>query len=478
MMKHPVFNSQMSAMLASGAGALVLCGCSVLPTFGLKKKDADVDALQKTAPPAWSVSRVIKGGAATGWLDDFGSATLRRLVDRAIAENHDLRVAAARVDQSKALARIAGADLLPQLGTDFQGSRAQRSSGQRFVGTGVRSNRFQLTADATWEVDFWGRIRDQHGAAIADAEAAMADLHAARLSLAANTVKSAVTLAAGEAEIQISEENVTRRRLHLGVLEKQLDRGLDPDRAALDVSLSRADLARAEATLALRKRETDAARRSLETLLGSYPAGKEGGLGGLPEVKRAVPAGLPSDLLLRRPDLLAAERRLEGAIRDESAAKKAFLPSFRITGDSGFSTEELSALLEKNAFIWTLAGSVAQSLFQGGRIIAGVEEAKARYNQALEQYASDALTAFQEVETALAAEAYLREQETALQRAVVEAERSVKLAIGQYERGLTEVLTLLDAQQRVFDSRSSLLSVQAQRLRNRADLHLALGGDF
>lgn len=477
-MKDSRYRMQDAVWLAGAVVAMALCGCSVLPTLGAKKKAADVDAFQMAAPPSWSVSGVIKGNAATGWLDDFGSASLKRLVDQAVAANPDLRVAAAKVDQAKALARIAGADVLPQLSTDFQGSRSQRASGQRFVGTGVRSNRFQWAADVSWELDFWGRIRDQQGAAVADADAALADLHAARLSLAANTVKSAITLASAEAEIEIAEENVKRRRMHLGVLEKQLDRGLDPDRAALDVSLSRADLARGEATIASRKREADGARRSLEVLLGSYPAGKENGLGALPEVKRAVPVGLPSGLLLRRPDMLAAERRLESAIREESAARKAFLPSFRMTGNSGFSSEELAALLEKNAFIWSLAGSVAQNIFQGGRIKAGVDEARARYDQALEQYASAALTAFKEVETALAAEAYFREQEAALETASTEAERSVKLALGQYERGLTDVLTLLDAQQRVFEARSALLAVKALRLRNRADLHLALGGDF
>lgn len=472
-MKRSVISVQLACM-----AAVALCGCSVLPVLGEKRKAADVDALHQTTPKAWSVKTVIKANAATGWLDDFGSATLRKLVDQAVAANPDLRVAAAKVDQARAVARSAGADRMPQLASDFRSSRTQSASGQRFVDTGVRSNRFQWTADVSWELDFWGRIRDQQGAAVAGAEAAMADLHAARLSLAANTVKSAITLAAAEEEIRIADENVRRRRMHLGVLEKQLDRGLDPDRAALDVSLSRADLARGEATLAQRKREADAARRSLEALLGSYPAGKEGGLGTLPEMKRSVPAGLPSELLLRRPDLLAAERRLESAIRDESAAKKAFLPSFKITGDSGFSSEELAALLEKNAFIWSLAGSVAQSVFQGGRLKAGVEEARAKYQEALDQYASDALTAFKEVETALAAEAYFREQEAALVTAVEEAERSVKLALGQYERGLTDVLTLLDAQQRVFEARSALLAVKALRLRNRADLHLALGGDF
>ena len=454
------------------------CGCAALPTLGSKRKAADVQARSPAAPPAWSVRTIIKGNAATGWLDDFNNAALRRLVEQAVAANPDLRVAAARVAQARAEARIAGADALPQLATDFAGSRSQRASGQRFVGIGSRSNRFEWAADVSWELDFWGRVRDEQGGAVADAEAALADLHAARLSLAANTVKAAITLAEAEAQIALADENVRRRRTHLGVLEKQLDRGLDPDRAALDVSLSRADLARAESTRASRKQDADAGRRALEALLGSYPAAKERGLGALPEVRRAVPAGLPSELLLRRPDLLAAERRLEAALRKESAAKKAFLPTFRLTGNTGYSSEELSSMLSPESFIWTIAGSVAQSLFQGGRLKATAELARARYDEALGQYAADALTAFKEVETALAAEAFLREQEAALQTAATEAERSVRLAVGQYERGLTEVLTLLDAQQRVFDSQSSLLAVKAQRLRNRADLHLALGGDF
>jgi outer membrane protein TolC len=191
-----------------------------------------------------------------------------------------------------------------------------------------------------------------------------------------------------------------------------------------------------------------------------------------------VPAGLPSDLLLRRPDLIAAERRLESALKEESAAKKAFLPSFNITGDTGFSTEELARLLYREAFIWSLAGSVAQNIFQGGRIKANIDLTRERYNEALAVYATDALTAFKEVETALAAEAFFLEQESALQRAVEEADRSRRLAVGQYERGLTEALTLLDAQQRYFDAQSALLSVRALRLRNRVDLHLALGGAF
>lgn len=460
---------------------LAVSACSVMPVWGGKRKEADAARVQAKAAPAWSTSGAgaITPGAATGWLDDFGSAErLRSLVDQAVKDNPDLKATAAKVIQARAQAREAGADLYPQLGTTFQGSRSQRASGQRFVGTGVRSNRFQSTLDVSWELDFWGRIRDEKGSARSAADAAEEDWHAARLSLAANVVKTAVSLAEARDLIQLAEENVRVRKVYLEVLDRQVERGIDPEKAALDLSLSRADLARAESTLAGRKRELDAARRNLEVLLGAYPAGREPGIGSLPTMKKNVPAGLPSELLLRRPDLRAAERRLDAAIRTESAAKKAFLPGFKLTGDTGFSTEELVHLLEHESLIWTLAGQVTQTVFQGGRIKAGADLAKARYEESLELYARDALKAFNEVETALAAETFLAEQEASLNLAATEAERAEKLALGQYQRGLTDILTLLDSQQRAFDARSAALQVRAQRLRNRADLHLALGGEF
>jgi len=212
--------------------------------------------------------------------------------------------------------------------------------------------------------------------------------------------------------------------------------------------------------------------------MGGYPSGTEQGLGGLPALQRKIPAGLPSELLLRRPDLRAAERRLESSLRLESAAKKAFLPSFRLTGEYGRTSQETDDLLVPEAAMWSIAGNVAQSFFQGGRIMANVRLARARYDEQLHTYTDTMLTAFREVETALAADAFLQEQAQALEKAAQEAEQAESLALGQYEKGLTDVLTLLDTRQRAFDARSTLIAVQAQRLRNRADLHLALGGNF
>ncbi len=329
-----------------------------------------------------------------------------------------------------------------------------------------------------WEVDFWGVIADGRRAAVARARASEETWHAARLSLAANTVQTAVTLAEAESLQRLAEENIRVRKTQLGILERQLDRGLDAERAALDVSLSRADLARADSTLEQRRRTADETRRTLETLLGGYPEGRERGIGALPALRRGVPAGLPSEMLLRRPDLRAAERRVAAALADQSAAKKALLPSFRLTGSFGRTTQEAEKLIRPETALWNIASQAAQTLFQGGRLKAGIDLERARYDENLQSYANSVLQAFREVETALAAEQFLSAQEAALRQAADLAEQAEKLALGQYEKGLSEVLTLLDTRQRAFDARSALIMVQAQRLRNRAALHLALGGDF
>lgn len=471
--------SRCRLLLPSGIALLLTAaGCVSSDPLGAERKEGDLEALASGAPRQWSAAASVSSSSATGWLRDFDDASLQRLVGLALERNHDLKATAARVTQARAQAKAAGADLWPQVGADFGGRRNQSASGQRFVGSGVRSNRFELGVDISWELDLWGRLRDQRGAAVAGAEAATEDLHAAQLSLAATTVKSAITLAEAHAQIQLSEENIATRRINLGVLEKQLDRGIDTEQVALDVSLARADLARAEATLASQKRVEDEARRSLELLLGAYPAGQEPGLVRLPGMRKEVPSGLPSEMLLRRPDLRAMERRLESALRSESSAKKAFLPSFSLTGTGGLSSDELSLLLQREAVVWSLAGSVAQQVFQGGRLRAGVEEARAKYDEILSTYSGQALQAFKEVEGALAAEKHLKEQERALTTAAAEAGRAVELAISRYSRGLSDALTVLDSRQRAFDARSALLAVQAQRLRNRADLHLALGGAF
>jgi outer membrane protein, multidrug efflux system len=470
--------SRFFSALSLSINCFLLTACGLLPPLGSKRMKADVAEVKALAPDKWAALPKLPSAAATGWLADFSSPTLSQLVERAITANPNLKAASARVTQARAETMQAGADMLPSLSTSFAASRTQAPGDQRFAGLGQINNRFRFPLNVSWEIDFWGRVADQRGSAKARRFAAEEDFHAARLSLAANTVRTAITLAEAQSLLALAEQNVQTRRVQLGILDRQMARGLDTDRAALDLSLSRADLARAESTIQQRRATVDQTRRALEVLLGGYPAGAERGLSSLPTLRREIPAGLPSELLLRRPDLRAAERRLEAALRSESAAKKAFLPSIRLTGESGRTSQDIDDLLDPQAAIWTIASNITQSLFQGGRILATAQQTRARYEEQLQTYTNSALTAFREVETALAADGFLKQQAAALSQAATEAERAESLVQGQYEKGLSEVLTLLDTRQRAFDARSSLITARAQRLRNRADLHLALGGEF
>lgn len=465
-------------LLLASSTVVLISGCAFFPPLGTKRFTKDVGGLQAAAPAKWAALPGIPKTAATGWLDEFGSSKLKALVGQAVSNNPDMKAAAARVQQARALMVQAGAGLFPALTLNGSGSRTQSPGDQRFAGVNQIANRFTSNLNISWEIDFWGRIADERRAAKAGTEAAAEDWHAAQLSLAANTVQTAVSLAEAETLLALARSNVSTRKVQLGILERQLDRGIDPERAALDVSLSRADLARAESTVQQRMATADQTRRTLETLLGGYPAGSERGMGGLPSLRRSIPAGLPSEMLIRRPDLRASERRVYAALASESAAKKTLLPSLRLTAQAGRTSQRIEQLIRPESAIWNIGSQAAQTLFQGGRLKAGIDLERARYDESLQTYAGNVLTAFREVETALAAEQFLLVQEAALERASTEAERAEQLALSQYEKGLSEVLTLLDARQRAFDSRSTLTSVRAQRLRNRAALHLALGGEF
>jgi outer membrane protein, multidrug efflux system len=452
---------------------LFLVGCGSLE----KQKSADLQDVAAQAPAQWTTALPkLSQGNNTGWVAQFSSAQLNTWVDKAMTGNPDLRLAAARVREAQAQARAAGAALLPQATLDAGANRAQRPSGTRFASLDSRANRFETNLNVSWEADVWGRLRAQRSASLSEAQAQQDDEHAARLSLAASVVNAAITLTEATLQTELAEENVTAQRTQLQVLEKQLARGINAGQGTLDVSLSRADLARAEATVQTRRRETDASRRALESLLGDYPAGQIKALSALPTISASVPAGIPSDVLLRRPDIRAAERRLAAAVSSEKVAQMAFLPAIRLTGGTGFSTAELNTLLQHESLLWSIASSVAQAVFQGGRLKANVDAARARYDQALQVYAQAALKAFTEVETALAAEQYWAAQENALRQATDEANKAEQLARSSYQRGLSDILTLLDSRRRAYDAATTHLTTQAARLKNRVTLQLALGG--
>jgi outer membrane protein, multidrug efflux system len=198
----------------------------------------------------------------------------------------------------------------------------------------------------------------------------------------------------------------------------------------------------------------------------------------MPRNARSVPAGLPSELLLRRPDILRAEYRAAARQQDLQAAWKSLLPSFKLTADGSTASTKLRDLLDERKLVASLAEGLTQPIFRGGRLKAEVKIAEAERDELAAAYGSTALKAFQEVETALAAEAYLDRQIDALRQFAADSKEAEELALTNYVRGLTTMVTVLEAQRRSFDSRSALIRAENERLQNRIDLHLALGGDF
>lgn len=459
-------------LLAGACLAMLPAGC----TFRNGPKFAPTAAVGDL-PTRWTSGDGAPEQSVTGWLDDFGSPSLRRLVEEAVGANYNLAAARSRIFQARERGRIVGADRLPAIDSSLATTRSQSLRGSEFANT--RANNFNFSLDLSWEIDLWGRLKNLRDAEL-DRVATESGLYeASRLSLAANVIKTALSIVEAREQIGISRRTLSSLQTNLKILNSRMEAGDLAEQAALEISLSRADIARAERAILLSQRRMDGARRTLETLLGRYPAGTVESIGGLPRISRDIPKGIPSELLLRRPDLLAAEAQVDAAMKELSASRKALLPSLSINGMIGTaSTDEFGDLFDIQHMVWAVGQNLARPLYQGGRLRANIRLDEAERDELVNQYAETALTAFREVETALAAERFLKSEVAALSTAVEESRRAEQLSLGEFEQGLVEIITLLESQRRAFEAESVLLAARYELLANRVDLYLALGGDF
>lgn len=404
------------------------------------------------------------------WIRDFADPVLPDLAKEALRNNPDIQAVLARVDAARATARVTGAAIYPTVDASLQSARSRVSGENRGI-----SSSHDLSLGASWEVDLWRRISHRHRAALADAEATEADYQAARLLLLAETARGWFSGNASRLQAALAERRVENFEETLQIIENRYQAGLGD---ALDVRLARENLASARAGLALRRRQLDTDSRALESLLGRYPNNQIKLSTALPKIQSPVPADLKSLVLLRRPDVLAAERRLHAAVERQQDSQRNFLPGFRLTAAGGRSSSTFDNLLNLDNLVWSIVASITQPLFQGGRLQAERWLDEAGKREAVAEYSKTVLNAFREVETALAAEPLLEQQEQNQRFAFEEASRAADLAVSRYTSGLTDIITLLDTSRRTFDAESSLLDIQLQRLLNRVDLYLALGGSF
>jgi multidrug efflux system outer membrane protein len=474
-----------------GLGLLAFAGCSTVET-GSRAVTLDARA---SATPEWSAP--LQGKTArrvTGWLDDFSDRQMQKVVQEAVKRNPDLQALVARLRAAKSRAVLAGADRFPSVSGDLSARRVEQfatkemeaNSGAAATSTAPQTttiqikeftDQFELGLNLSWEIDLWGRLRNRAMAGNADYEAVAADYEAARLSLAANTAKAWLNVTESERLIELAEKTVSSFERTQQSVESTYNRGIN-DVTAVELALSRSNVASAQSNLAARGRERDAAKRSLEALLGYYPGAAIVSSDKLPLLKQKIPVGLPSELLVRRPDIRAVERRYAAAIERVSESRKALLPAVRLTGSTGTGSSDFLKLFNRELLLSSIAGSLSQTLFEGGRLRENLAISKAEQDALAIDYTSVALNAFREVETALAAEQYLTAQADALREASKEAVFAEDRALSRFQSGLVTFITLLESQRRAFDSRSALIRVENQRLQNRIDLYLALGGDF
>ncbi|HZZ94621.1 MAG TPA: efflux transporter outer membrane subunit [Usitatibacter sp.] len=459
MERYATWRPVAAAALSCLAGA---CALAPAPT----SEDIRAKAMANAHVPAkWSTD-ANPAEVAGGWIATFDDPQLARLVDEAIAYNPDLVVAAARVEAAEAAARAAGAALYPQLNLAGRGGGKLSGDGSGLQGIGLF---------ASWEIDLWGRVRANRAGATAQYEAAVLDARYAQASIAALVAKSwflareAIAQGALARDMVASADalaGLTRDRARVG---KTDDLEIAQSEASVlayrDVALQ-ADLARQNAL------------RAVEILAGRYPSAELDVGSGLPAPPAAVPAGLPSQLLERRPDVRAAERRVAAAFYAKEEARAARLPRIALTASVSSISSDLFVLKERDNPVWSYGGSLTAPIFNAGALKAQVDVRTAEQKAAAADYARIGSRAFAEVENALSASFNLDTRAQVLAAAVQANERALGFTRVRYDVGSADQRSVQTQLLALHTARTSLVHVQAERLIQRVNLHLALGGSF
>lgn len=403
---------------------------------------------------------VDSGEVDNGWIHTFGDPQLVALVDEAIRNNRDLELAASQVDAAAAQLRLAGAAMKPTVNYGLQ-SIGQQIPGKpdEISGVGV---------GVSWEADIWGRLRTQKAGAEEALAATQADYAFARQSIAAATAKGWFAATQARMILDLSGDLVRIYGETVEIVKVKYDVGRVTRQ---DISLAEADLGTAEESRLQAEIAYKEIQRALEILLGRYPAAELEGRNSFDAVPPPIPVGLPSDLLERRPDLIASERRVAAAFNLVESAKAAKLPRFSISAGVG-------GLADGGNALYQLGAGLFGPLYTGGALEAQVESADAKQRAAMAAYGKAVLNAFREVENAIASEPRMERRETLLEQVYEKNAEALELAKVQYNVGRVDLLSVLQMQARTDAARLSLIGIRAERLFNRVNLHQSLGGSF
>jgi multidrug efflux system outer membrane protein len=455
-------------IVALGAGAVMFVGCAVGPNYS------------RPAVPAqsnWKEGATVTNAPVlpSDWWTIFNDAVLNELEQQAVHANQDLKRAVSRVAEARAIAGVSKSELYPSLSArgSYSWNRLSENGANALPDSTFED--FGGSFDLSYELDIWGRVRRRIEAANADYAAVATDLQVVLLTLTADVARDYQTLRSLDNERVVIEATIALRKDELQLQETRNRAGLINE---VDVTRARTELANVESELQAVARRRAEVEHALAVLCGQPPANFGVAAKATHIVPPEIPAGLPAELLQRRPDVVAAEHELEAANARIGVAKAAFFPTIKLTGAAGYASADLSTLVDWPSRFAQFGPSISVPIFQGGRNLADLKAAEARYEQNVAGYRGAVLNAFREVEDSLSDLRTLALQAEAVNRALVSARDTTALANERYQRGLTSYLDVVDAQREALKAERLDAELRGQRAVSTILLAKALGGGW
>lgn len=413
-----------------------------------------------------------EGRIDLNWLQSFHDPQLTSLVSEAIVNNYLLEQERARLYEAEQLVVIVRANRIPELDVSLDASRRgiRDTAGQRIV-----TESYGAEVGAFWEVDLWGRLSKQQQAAQLAYGAQQARFESTQRNLAAAIAAAYYRVMQAKQLLEVASHRLEIAIESNDIVASGYRQGLND---ALDLYLSRNQVEREQANYAQQEQTVAESIADLQLSLARYPSGEMEIPGTLPVLTEPIPAGLPSELIMRRPDLREAWLDLLAADADLAAAHKARFPSLSLVGSAGVTSVEFSELLDTDLSVWSIAGNATQPLFNAGRLEALEEQAYARVRQAEQRYLDLVFRAFADVENAISRSVSLRQRYESFLDAESNSQAALDLALEQYQRGLVPYVTVLESQRQAFDAEATVVELKNLLLQNRIALYLALGGEF
>jgi len=423
-------------------------------------------------PGAWTAPGGIKYKdvrASTKWIKSFNDPVMLKLIEEGKANNLDLKVTAANMNKAWLLADKSATALKPTADLSL-GAGAGAGKGNSSA-----SGQFKVGVNVSWELDVWGRLKAGVDAATANAQSAKADYTYAQQSLSASIAKSYLKVIETKLQTGLTKKNQVILEKTMRITQVRFKNGMT---SAQDVAVNKSKLAIIKERLIKLKGSQRDALRALEVLLGRYPSASADIPKVLPNLPSSPPAGIPSKILERRPDIVSAERKIAQAYNATHQAKTARLPKFALTGSLSNSSSSLKNVLNPSNLLWQLAGNILTPLFDGGKRKLDVKIANVEQKQAVSNYAQTALTAFSEIETGLDQGGTLAQRKTALTEVLTQSNKAYRIAHLRYKEGEISLLDTLSIQQQAITAKSNLIAIKRLQLEQRINLYLALGGSW